>query len=202
MPQKEKWTIEKIKEGFEKFFEIHGRYPTAYDVDDFEFLPSARQIQRRFGGLIKLRKRLGLSIDNYSIGDNRSKIATQSNINARKYETEVLNILLEKFDEKFIHIERPVDTYNINYNSKSRYDFYVYAKPHNFAIDVVKTNDVRTLIKNINLKEKKYNKIDSKKFNNWNNRREGVGKMPTNWKIINESEFKEELNNYYNYKAI
>lgn len=110
MRKETSWTIKKIREGFEKFYKINKRYPTTYDVDDFELLPSARQIQRRFGGLVNLRKELGLSIDNYSKGDSRSRIAIQSSVYGRKYETIVYNALLEKFDEKFIHIERPINT--------------------------------------------------------------------------------------------
>ncbi len=64
----QKWTVNKIRDGFEKFYELHSRYPTAHDIDDFHLLPSSRQIQRKFGGLTNLRKVIGLEIVNYGRG--------------------------------------------------------------------------------------------------------------------------------------
>ncbi|OHA45886.1 MAG: hypothetical protein A3A80_04405 [Candidatus Terrybacteria bacterium RIFCSPLOWO2_01_FULL_44_24] len=45
------WDLEKIKQGFDLFYKENGRYPTTFDVDDYKYLPSSRQIQRNFGGL-------------------------------------------------------------------------------------------------------------------------------------------------------
>ena len=44
---REFWTIEKIKEGFERF------------RNQLEYLPTSRNIQKRFGGLAKLRSQPG-----------------------------------------------------------------------------------------------------------------------------------------------
>ncbi|MEI7621309.1 MAG: hypothetical protein WCJ51_02120, partial [Candidatus Moraniibacteriota bacterium] len=90
---KQRWTLEKISEGFEKFYKLNNRYPVAYDVDDCDFLPSSRQIQRAFGGLINLRKKLGLEVANYSNGKERSDLVSTFNIRGRKYENIVFNIL-------------------------------------------------------------------------------------------------------------
>lgn len=54
-----KWDKEKIKEGFENFYKENGRLPTAPEVDNLDYLPSSRTIQRSFGGLQKIRKDLG-----------------------------------------------------------------------------------------------------------------------------------------------
>lgn len=54
------WTSEQLKIGFLKFYELHGHYPTSHEVDAFEFLPSSRSMQRRFGGLVEVRKALEL----------------------------------------------------------------------------------------------------------------------------------------------
>jgi hypothetical protein len=211
MPKDTFWTIEKIKAGFEKFYSINNRYPTAYDIDDFEYLPSSRQIQRSFGGLVNLRKILGLHIRNYSKGKNRKIIANSSNTNSRKAEIKVYNLLKEKFKDEFIHIERPV---LINGIGKDRYDFYVFAKPSNFAIDVFCTEgDARSLIKIMNIKENKYrktndnvilyfvyfgDKVQKNKIAGWLDNR--CQKFPSNWLILSFNEFQIELDRYKPYE--
>jgi len=204
-----KWTLEKIRDGFEKFFEEYKRYPTAYDIDDSKYLPSSRQIQRSFGGLVSLRKKLGLPVENYTTGKERSETASDINKRGRSYEYITYELLRNFFQEIFIHIERPVNI-NFNMNSKDRFDFYVYAKPNNFAIDVFGTQDIRHLINTMNLKEKKYEKslregewLYFVYFSNFNLRdnidiwlsRRGKT-MPTNWKILNWDDLKEEIKKY------
>ena len=204
------WTLDKIREGFLKFYELKGVYPRAYDIDDFEFLPSSRQIQRSFGGLVNLRKLLGLEINSYSTGKERSKIATSGNKKGRILENDIAKILQDRFGEQFVHIEKP-----INNNFKNRYDFYVYAKPINFAVDVFSTSEVRNLIKNINIKEKKYSqkgtadareplyfvylleKSNESMLSNWIQNRKN--KIRLNWKLMSSDEFKKEIFNYSNF---
>jgi hypothetical protein len=48
--KKEVWTKENLIDGFKKFFDEHQRYPIAEEIDDSEYLPSSRQIQRASGG--------------------------------------------------------------------------------------------------------------------------------------------------------
>lgn len=56
-----KWSLEIIRDGFERFKNEHGHYPKAPDdIDTCSYLPSRRQIQRIFGGLPQLRILLGL----------------------------------------------------------------------------------------------------------------------------------------------
>jgi len=204
-----KWTLEKVSEGFKKFHEEHNRYPTAYDVDDFKHLPSSRQIQRSFGGLVSLRKKLGLTVDNYSTGKERSITASDINKKGRNYEYLAYELLRSFFQEIFIHAERPVDV-NFNMNSKNRFDFYVFAKPNNFAVDVFGTQDIRHLIKTMNMKEKKYRKNIKRgeclyfvyfsdfnlkdKINIWLRRRNNA--IPNNWKIISFDDLRGEMKKY------
>lgn len=213
----EKWTLEKVKKGFDEFHRLYNRYPTAYDVDDFKLLPSSRQIQRRFGGLEKLRKVLGLEVENYTSGEDRINKIVAFNKRGRECENIVHQLLSNFFDEKFIHIEKPTcgNTIINTYDSKSKYDFYVYAKPNNFAIDVFGTNDTRGIITNMNMKEKKYNKlnaqeiiyfvyfgknIDKNKINNWiDNKR---NELPKTWKVVDLDEFKDSLSAYVPYRAV
>lgn len=214
--QKTIWTLEKVKEGFEKFFGLYNRYPTAYDIDDFDFLPSSRQIQRKFGGLVNLRKELGLKVKNYGKDEERSSLVSSFNIRGRQYENIVYTLLKEYFDEKFIHIEKPVNRkLGEEYDSKNRYDFYVYAKPRNFAVDVFGTNDSRGVVKILNIKENKYIKIkttddlyfiyfgeniNKNKIDNWIKNRKN--KFPENWKILDKVDFEKKLPKYTSYKVI
>jgi hypothetical protein len=203
---KVKWTVEKVSEGFKLFFNEYGKYPTANEIDDYEFLPTSRQIQRSFGGLISLRKIIGLPIEDYASGSERSKVAQYLNRRGRSCEYTVLDLLQRNFKEHFIHIERPVNV-NFNMNSKDRFDFYVYANPVNFAIDVFATRDIRCFIKVMNIKEKKYKNVATRgdclyfvyfssydlksKINGWLSRKRAS--LPDNWKILNFDQFKEEL---------
>ncbi len=218
MSKQKIWTLEKISEGFEKFHKLNNRYPVAYDVDDCDFLPSSRQIQRAFGGLVDLRKKLGLKVENYSQGKERSDLVSTFNIRGRKYENDIFGILKEYFDEKFIHIEKPTCKEDIKneYNSKDRYDFYVYAKPNNFAIDVFGTDAARGVVNIMNIKEAKYRKInpsneklyfiyfgdniDKDKVKNWLINRKN--KFPENWSVVDVSEFRNELGLYEAYTAV
>ncbi len=54
------WLIEEIKNGFERFLKENQRYPSAVEIDARNYLPIARQLQRRFGGVPEFRKLIGL----------------------------------------------------------------------------------------------------------------------------------------------
>lgn len=158
------WTNDNILEGFKKFFDENGRYPTAEEIDQYEFLPSSRQIQRAFGGLRNLRKKLGLEIADYGRGVNRSKIAFEANKRGGIGEKETEEVLINHFGEYFVHVEKPLYKYiksesELRKDSKCRVDFLVYAKNYTFCVDVFFTNTLRTFISNINAKSKKYTNL-------------------------------------------
>lgn len=143
------WTIEKIKDG---------RLPIAPEIDKLDYLPSSRQIQRKFGGLEKLRTVLGYQDTHFGKGAYRSEIANRSNTKWRDAEISLEKILREKFQEVFVHTERIFD------DSKNRVDFYVYCPDGNFGIDVFYTETMRDLQKNINIKIDKYQKFPHQLF--------------------------------------
>ncbi len=155
---KENWTIGNIKTGFDKFFGENGRLPTSPEIDVLEYLPSSRQIQRKFGGLEKLRALLGYEDTHFGKGKYRSAIATSSNINGRDAEIYLEKLLREKFQEVFVHTERIFD------NSKNRIDFYVYSPSGDFGIDVFQTETIRDLQKNINIKIDKYKNFNKELY--------------------------------------
>lgn len=45
------WTEEKIKIGFDRFFQENGRLPRSHEIDNLSYLPSSRLIQIKFNGL-------------------------------------------------------------------------------------------------------------------------------------------------------
>ncbi|MDP3935272.1 MAG: hypothetical protein Q8Q46_03600 [Candidatus Giovannonibacteria bacterium] len=91
------WTKNKIKEGFDKFYQEHGRYPTALEIDAYVGLPSSRQMQRRFGGLPKLRQELNLDTLDFTKGSVRSQTAQYIGKRGLDFEKVVRKILVDKF---------------------------------------------------------------------------------------------------------
>lgn len=155
-----KWSLEIIRDGFERFEKEHGHYPkTPDDIDDCDYLPSRRQIQRIFGGLPQLRTLLGLRDIYLSKGVHRSKIGLNSNRRSRISEDNLRDILFKKFHEPFVHLEKPIDTVR-----KLRADFYVYNPLENFAIDVFATETYHNLETNIYIKLQKYSHLKLKLY--------------------------------------
>lgn len=148
--RREIWTIEKIKEGFKRFKKEYGRLPRAPEVDRLEYLPSSRNIQKRFGGLAQLRNQLGYSDVHFGKGVFRSAIATRVNGRGRNAELVLERVLRKKFGEVFVHTEKFFES------SKNRVDFYVYSPDGNFGVDVFYTETMRYLQSNINIKMGKY----------------------------------------------
>ena len=100
------WDLANIRDGFEIFYEQHGRQPTAFEVDDSEFLPSSRLIQRSYGGLIALRKLLGHDVTSFSRGKERSGTSKMISQRGRKWELKLESELVKVFGEMFVHVEK------------------------------------------------------------------------------------------------
>lgn len=199
MSFQQKWTKESIKSGFEKFFLEFGRYPTAEEIDLYKFLPSSRQIQRSFGGLVKLRQELGLKVSNYGAGPERSRIASEIGKRGNDAERAVENELIRHFGEHFVHVEKLIG------KGKCRVDFYVYANGVSFAVDVFYAKNMLQLKKIINLKALTYSGIgDNLLFVNLNESsditdsavndyiyKKKVIKLPENIKVMNLNSFRQ-----------
>jgi len=151
------WSFEKVKSGFDEFFKQYGRYPTALEIDIYPKLPSSRNIQRYFGGLVNLRKKFGYEITSYAKGEFRSKTAGIYNVESRVSESDVRNYLDKRFGEICVHEERKYG------EGGNTLDFYVYAK-ENFGVDVFKTHNYHNLAGNINIKFNKYQDFTQKLY--------------------------------------
>lgn len=145
------YSIEEIKSGIDRFYKENKRYPTAPDIDSCPYLPSARQIQRNFGGLEKLRKNLGYKDIHFGKGKFRSVIASRGNKIGFQKERELEKILIDLFGEPFVHIEKPLDSIG-----RQRLDFFIYTKKENFGVDVFYSKTKKDIQKNINIKLNNY----------------------------------------------
>jgi len=152
MLKKVLWPLGRIQEGLERFRKEHGRYPTASEFDSYSYLPRAKTIERRFGGLIALRKQLGLG-DEHDLrsGAHSSKRAHLINERAHKLERKVYDLLVERFSRQFVHRE-----YFFTDDHRTRADFFVYDTQNGFCVDVFYPNSRSNLIGCLNLKLNKY----------------------------------------------
>lgn len=144
------WNEENIKAAFDRFEKEHGHLPTALEVDQTDYLPSSRHIQRDFGGLQKLRLRLGYKDSHFGKGVFRTEIANKTNKRGRNAEQELESLLRNRFGEVFVHTEKMFGI------GKNRVDFYIYSPEGNFGVDVFYPDNFKTLQSNLNIKQKKY----------------------------------------------
>ncbi len=151
-----RWTIEKIRKGFEEFFKSNGRYPSVLEIDQYNLLPSSRQIQRKYGGVRELRKNLGLPLDLVDLtrGSIRSATAKHTWRRGTNFEKLVYDILVAYFGEMFVHAQKPFNDH------KSRVDFFVFCKNYRFGIDVFYAIDSHSFVGCINAKLKVYIKAN------------------------------------------
>ena len=91
------WKLEDLKVGIDRFYQENGRYPTVSDLDKINYLPSARWIQMKFGGMVKVRRDLGYKDSHLGSGKYRIEIANQSNKIGLEFEHEIEKFLINKF---------------------------------------------------------------------------------------------------------
>ena len=152
----QEWSLENLHDGLQYFFELHGRYPKSDEVDEFEYLPSARAIQRSYGGLVALRTKLGLSgpVD-FTRGDTRSTVAGIAIRRSQDYEEEFYHYLISNIPEVRVHEHKVLRPGNIST------DFFIYLDgKEGIVIDLFYAENISNLGKIINIKLKQYIKTD------------------------------------------
>lgn len=147
-----------IKEDILNFIAANGHEPTAIDFDNNESLPSARTIQRRFGGLPALRKELGLKTEDFTKGKARSKKAKASMTKSTTFETELFIELLNKYGHD--RVSSPVRVF---LNSGKTLDFKIEKDGIIYLIDVFYANSVESFKGCVAIKNRKYN-VDAPSF--------------------------------------
>lgn len=149
-----KWTLEKIKAGFESFYKSYNRYPTSHEIDHYLELPSARQIQRSFGGLVELRETLVLNgPTNFTKGEYSSERARTINNRSNRLEKEVYDLLVKRFGQICVHRE-----FFFTDDRRRRTDFFVYSKDGNFSIDTFYPKDKYNFAGCLNSKMRTYDR--------------------------------------------
>ncbi|OGI71634.1 hypothetical protein A3B84_00055 [Candidatus Nomurabacteria bacterium RIFCSPHIGHO2_02_FULL_35_13] len=145
------WEIDKIKEGFKKFFNENNRYPTATEIDECSYLPASRTLQRRFNGVVGLRQALKLDITDFTKGKVRSEKAKNVNKRAYTLEKNIYDFLNKKFGVEFVHRE-----YFFSDDHRTRTDFFVYHKHGQFSVDVFYPSNKHNFIGCLNSKMRTY----------------------------------------------
>lgn len=198
--RKRAWTDKKLKAGFDAFIAEHGRLPRSYEVDESPLLPTARAIQKRYGGLKALREHLGYTDTNFGAGTHRSKIAHTVWPRGRQVEADLKTMLIELFGSDAVHTEKI-------FHEKQRVDFYVSTPLGTLGVDIFFPASVRTMQNNINIKMKKYQyfseplylvvanpDIRQRELNRYTNRR--VEPFAVTTKLVSLYTFKKVLKSY------
>lgn len=156
-----KWSTEELKAGLEYFKELNGRYPSAREIDFFDFLPSARSIQRSYGGLEKFRKDIGFdeSLTNLTRGKIRSEKAQNTYSNAVKHEESFYQYLIDLIPEVRVHEHRILRPGNVCC------DFFIYTSDsEGFAVDLFYAQDLFTAREVIRIKNLRYKGLSHKVY--------------------------------------
>lgn len=154
----ETWNMQSIGEGLEKLISTMGRMPTATEIDAYEGLPSARQMQRRFGGIMAVRKQLGYKEIRLDNGMVRSEVAREIGLRGLALENMVYQELKERFSDVCVHQQRPVGS------TKLRLDFYVFSPSGNFGVDVFTAKNINSLKTNMRYKKRRYSSFRGKLY--------------------------------------
>lgn len=151
-----KWDLSDIKEGIDRYIHENGRPPTARDFDASPYLPSARQIQRSYGGMATLRAQLGYKDLDFTKGELRKSIATEASKRGIAAEEYLEPLLISHFGEPFVHTQKRYAK-----GTKNRYDFFIYAQNVSIGVDVFTTSKLEYIGVNVRHKVHKYKQLQN-----------------------------------------
>lgn len=144
-------SIENLKVLFQKYFELHGRYPTQEEMSAGLGI-SGRTLQRIYGGLSKVRELCNLPILDYTRGEERSKKALRSFDISFIEQNKIYKKLLPIFREYYIHQQAPYGD-----NGRMRSDFKIFHSQGSFYVDIFFADNLRNMTGCINAKLRKFN---------------------------------------------
>jgi len=148
--------MERIRDGLDRFYKENHRYPTATEFDECPYLPRAKTAERRFGGLVALRKQLNIGSEHdLRTGAHSSKRAHTINERAHILEKNVYELLCKQFGKEFVHRE-----YFYTDDHRTRADFFVYDGKDGFCVDVFYASSLKNIGGCLNLKLAKYSQSD------------------------------------------
>lgn len=149
MGNQDAWSRDDVVDGIKKFLEENKRFPKAVEFKSCPYLPTVRSIQRTFGGLIHLKKELGVT-ENYHSGEYRSAIAKKINLRGQDDERRLGTELENIFGEVCVHYQ------GLAGSKKERFDFVVFHTKGRFGVDTFFPSDVINLGIIVGNKQKKY----------------------------------------------
>lgn len=169
----EKFTKEQVIENLKALAQRLEHEPTAQEIDKEPSLPTSRQIQRRHGGLRRLREEAGLKIIDHTAGEKGREKAIYNLKNSKKYEKDLYNKLVRKYHDPSgitTYVTRqfawqqwlPEEGYYANTNADVAIDDRV--KKHVILIDFFYAQDVYSLDGCVSIKKRKYEKNPVKLF--------------------------------------
>ena len=99
------------------------------DVDASDYFPTSRTLQRRFGGLMKIKQDMGIKEFDCRTGDVRKKMVKRINRRNDKIE----GVLSQKLEEKYgiRNVRHPYSPYD---DSKVNIDYLVFHPTENKAV--------------------------------------------------------------------
>lgn len=155
-----KWTVEMIELGLEEYKKQHGRYPSTLDFDKVSYLPTSRMIQRNFGGIVALKKKLKPdAIHDYTKGAYRSKVASDIFRSAQKSEEQFYRYLTSLVEEVRVHEHKVLRPGVICC------DFFIYTSAKDgFVIDIFYAQDMQSLTRIVHQKGKRYSGLPYKVY--------------------------------------
>jgi len=154
------WKENELLAGLMYFYELNGKYPSAHEIDAFDYLPSSRSIQRSYGGLQELRRRLiPDEIDNFTKGEYRKRVASRTFASGRALEALFYGYLTTIFRPISIHEHKLIRPGNVSC------DFYIYLSEQvGIIIDVFYAESIINLVNIVNIKLKRYNLVDEETY--------------------------------------
>ncbi len=157
---KGQWTLDEIKTGINHFKSVNGHYPRAQDFNEADYLPTARLIERNFGGLPKFREMLNLPMQSdLTKGEYRSNIAKKRQNEARIYEEKFYGFLTSVLPELNVHEHKVVRPGNVCC------DFFVYTSDSSgFVIDLFYAQDINSVRGVVDYKIKRYKNVTHKTY--------------------------------------
>lgn len=146
------WSPESLREGLQYFHDLYQHYPGEKEIDDFMYLPTARQIRRKFGGLGTLRRELQLA----SSGERKMKKALRPSAPANEermlgQKIAFYEFLTSRVSEMRVHERKIVRTRGVVA------DFFVYTSDKNgVCIDLCSPKNVEDLARAVDAAGEKY----------------------------------------------
>lgn len=143
--------LQKIKREWEFYRDEHGYYPSATDIDTDKNMVSTKYMQRKLGGVVSVRKQLGIENPNFTKGKIRSEIARDRLNEAWKQEAALYEFLVETLGEAFV---RTQEYYDYPTSRKSS-DFGITVKGESYYIDIFSPKNKASFNGCLNIKSKK-----------------------------------------------